>query len=215
MKKTVWLKIFAILLASLMIISLFACENNPTESDTSEESGESESQGEISTDTGESDVADESDSTPAEDETDIDINYDSFEEGASVAGAGNSWEEEAFANGTYTIDESSVIEKTADEIGYVANSSDTINSIFTGCIGEHSAPGASGAKAALGEVYSGIASGRWRLKSDSPARDKASEDSAGTMPLVDLLGNARLVNGAYDAGCFEGAIPAGLRIFCK
>jgi hypothetical protein len=53
------------------------------------------------------------------------------------------------------------------------------------------------------------------LKSDSPAKDKASEDSAGTMPLVDLLGNARLVNGAYDAGCFEGAIPAGLRIFCK
>ena len=116
MKKTIWLKLFAILLASLMIISLFACENNPTGSDTSGEGGESESQSEGAEDTNESDVADESDSTPAENETDITIDYDSFEDGATVAGAGNSWEEEAFANGTYTIDEASAVEKTADEI---------------------------------------------------------------------------------------------------
>ena len=115
MKKTIWLKLFAVLLASLMIISLFACENNTVETDTSDESGESESQSEASTGTDESDVADESDST-AEDETDVTIDVGAFEEGASVAGAGNSWEEEAFANGTYTIDEASAIEKTADEI---------------------------------------------------------------------------------------------------
>jgi hypothetical protein len=117
--------------------------------------------------------------------------------------------------GSVTLGQGVVAEKIADEIDYVANNADIVNAVFTGCIGEHFAPGFSGAKATLEEVYSGVASGRWRLKSDSPARDKASEDSAGTMPLVDLLGNARLVNGAYDAGCFEGAIPAGLRIFCK
>ena len=117
--------------------------------------------------------------------------------------------------GSVTLGQGVVAEKIADEIDYVANNADIVNAVFTGCIGEHFAPGFSGAKATLEEVYSGVASGRWRLKSDSPARDKASEDSAGTMPLVDLLGNARLVNGEYDAGCFEGAIPAGLRIFCK
>jgi hypothetical protein len=108
-----------------------------------------------------------------------------------------------------------VADGIAGEIEYVRDNPDVVNAVFAGCVGEHSAPGASGTRAALESVYSGIAAGKWRMKADSPARDKAAPESTLDVGAVDLLGNNRLVNGAYDAGCFEGAMPAGLRIFCK
>lgn len=118
MNKTLWLKLSALLLATLMLVSLFACEINPGITDTSTESSdESDSQIEDSSDSAESDTSDESGSIGGN-ETETDINPDSmvFEEGDAISGGGTSLEDDAFANGSYTIDESGAVEKTADEI---------------------------------------------------------------------------------------------------
>ena len=50
----------------------------------------------------------------------------------------------------------------------------------------------------------------FRLRNDSPAVDVVPEGSELNMPSLDLLGNPRLVNGAYDLGCFEKAESRGL-----
>lgn len=120
MNKFFWIKLSAILLVALMAISLFACETPEDTPDTSAESqDETESQSEALTDSDESDSAVESDSADTnESESESEINPDDmvFEEGNAISGAGTSLEDDAFANGSYTIDESGAIEKTADEI---------------------------------------------------------------------------------------------------
>ena len=119
MNKFFWIKLSAILLVALMAISLFACETPENTQDTSstESQDETESQSEVSTDLNESDSAVESDSADTN-ESESEINPDDmvFEEGNAVSGSGTSLEDDAFANGSYTIDESGAIEKTADEI---------------------------------------------------------------------------------------------------
>ena len=50
----------------------------------------------------------------------------------------------------------------------------------------------------------------FRLRTGSPAVDVVPEESESNMPSLDLLGNPRLVNGAYDLGCFEKAESRGL-----
>ena len=54
-----------------------------------------------------------------------------------------------------------------------------------------------------------VAGGDFRLAADSPCIDAG--DNACVVDAVDLGGNARIVNGKVDVGCYERASPPSAR----
>lgn len=64
-------------------------------------------------------------------------------------------------------------------------------------------------------LFRNFAKGDYSLRSGSPARDAVPRRYVTDMPETDLSGKPRLVNMAYDLGCFECQAPASLRFILR